>query len=359
MKLIGRGSVIPRENKPKSRCRVWQLQQVVEDGGERKRPSRTYHGTWTQAQDALDAFRDELSEVPITSDMPFAEWCDLWCRRRAQSLSYSTDTLDNDRNRTNAARMHLHGSVGDVTGDDVRKMYVALSQGSTPSGRPWSAKSLEGMHKTLTTLFGDAFKSRVIANNPMNGVQCPKVPKKRYTVISSPQMDNLLDSLDYSDGAQRAVALCAACGLRRKEAVELEWRDLGTSLEVVDAKTDAGSRSVPVPAHILARLEPYRSDGRVSGLSDPHSLTRWWARHRDELGCQCTLHDLRRSWATRLAEAGVHPRVMMELGGWDSIDVCMEVYTHVSSQAREDAIRAAFVQRDGSEKENRPEAISP
>lgn len=343
MEVIGSGSTVQRDKtRPRSRCRDWELSVHVVQDGARHRKTRAFHGTYTQAQAALRDFIAELEGVPVTADMPFSDWCDVWRRRRVESLAYSQATLDGDAARCRAACMHLSGSVGDVTADDVRALYNALAAGETPSGRKWKPKSIEGMHKTLTTIFSDAVKSRVIAVSPMDGVVAPKVPKKRYTVISAPQMDALLDSLDFSDGAQRAVALCCACGLRRREAVELEWRDLGDELRVVDAKTDAGSRLVPVPPSVLERLEPFRGRGRVSGLQDPHSLTRWWERNRPRLGLDCTLHDLRRSWASRLAAAGVHPRVMMELGGWESIDVAMEVYTQVSGNQRADAIRAAF-----------------
>lgn len=361
MRVIGSGSIVQRDKaRPRSRCRDWELSVHVEDAGRRKRRTRAFHGTYTQATAALRDFMSELEGTPVTADMPFSEWCGVWMGRRRDSMSYSAATLEGDRSRCAAACMHLTGSVGGVTADDVRALYNALADGKTPSGRAWKPKSIEGMHKTLTTIFADAVKSRVTAFSPMDGVTAPKVPKKRYTAISAAQMDALLDSLDYSNGSQRAVALCAACGLRRREAVELEWRDLGGELSVVNSKTEAGVRRVPVPSWVLARLEPYRGGGRVSGLSDPHSLTRWWERNRGRFGLSCTLHDLRRSWASRLAAAGVHPRVMMELGGWESIDVAMEVYTQVSGGQRSEAVRAAFGRvsggfPDGEEKGQEPD----
>lgn len=342
MEVIGSGSVVARERKSRARCRKWELSVVVEVDGKRKRRTSAFHGTYTQAVAALAEFVDGLKGTPVTSDMPFGEWCEEWHRRRAESMRLSKATVDGDAQRMNAACMHLDCAVGEVTADMVRSMYRALADGDSPSGRPWKPKSLESLHKFMVSVMGEAVKSRVIAVSPMDGVACPKVPKKRYTVIPAAQMDALLEALDYSDGTQRAVALCCACGLRRREAAELEWRDFGESLTVVDAKTAAGTRSVPVPESVRARIEPYRGDGCVSGGVRPDALTRWWTRNREPLGCDCTLHDLRRSYATRLAEAGVHPRMMMELMGHSSIDVCMEVYTQVSSSAREDAVRAAF-----------------
>lgn len=359
MIVHGNGSIVPREDRPRSRCRSWMLQVVVEEDGKRRRKSRAFHGTYTQAQAALADFVSHLRGTVEASDMPFADWCDEWHRRRVASMALSPVTVDGDAQRMAAAKMHLTCSVGEVTPEMVRSLYASLMAGDSPSGRPWKPKSVEGVHKALVGIFSEAVKSSVIGKSPMDAVQCPKVPKKRYTVVSSPQMDELLGMLDYSDGTQRAIALCCACGLRRREAAELMWSDFGDSAVVVDAKTASGRRSVPVPDCVRDRMEPYRSDGAVSGGVRPDALTRWWTRNRRRLGCCCTLHDLRRSYATRLAEAGVHPRVMMELMGHSSIDVCMEIYTQVSDSVRVDAVRAAFratsVQPESGHEKSRPD----
>lgn len=344
MKVVGSGSIVQRDkSRPRSRCRDWELSVLVEDGGRRKRKTRAVHGTYTAAQDTLHTFLDELHAMQPTHDMPFRDWCGLWHRQRVESLALSDVTLAGDAQRVNAACLHLTGSVGGVTADDVRRMYAALERGETPSGRPWRRSSIADLHKMLVTCLGAAERAGVIAASPMRDVKCPKVERKRVDALSSDYVDALLESLDYSDGTQRALALCAACGLRRSEAVAVEWADLQGELQVRSSKSDAGVRSVPVPHGVRMRLEAHRIDSAaISGGIRPDALTRWCARRYGNTAPRVTPHALRHAYATRLAEAGVHPRVMMELLGHSSIDVCMEIYTHVSGGLREDAVRAAF-----------------
>ena len=99
---------------------------------------------------------------------------------------------------------------------------------------------------------------------------------------------------------------------------------------------------MPMPAVVAAGLESVRGAGKVVDML-PHSLSTWWRRNRASLGCEgYRFHDLRHSYATRLAESGVHVRVAMELCGWASVDVAMRVYTHVADAARTDAVARAF-----------------
>ncbi len=313
---------------PRSECRRWRL--VVTVGG--RRTARRFSGTEEEALAALDGLRC----------MTFAQWAELWRYRRAASFAKSPATLEGDRHRLAAVAPLLDMPLEYVTADDVRMVYMQLSRGCTPSGKPYSPKSIQDVHKTLTTLFGDAVRDGLLDRSPMDSVDCPKAPRKRYKVIGPEQMDALLAALDFSKGAERAVALCCACGLRRREAVELEWRDLAEELEIVDAKTAAGSRLVPVPQRVLERLEPHRSDGRVSGLANPHSLTDFWAKRRAGFGLDCTLHDLRRSWASRLASAGTPMHVLKQLGGWSDDGIVLQVYLHVLDGQRRAAVDAAF-----------------
>lgn len=73
----------------------------------------------------------------------------------------------------------------------------------------------------------------------------------------------------------------------------------------------------------------------------PNAVTHWWARHRAEYGCDgVTLHELRHSYITSLARAGVHPRVMQDLAGHSSPRVTMEIYAHVTLADKRAAVRS-------------------
>ncbi len=355
MKVIGHGSVVQRgKSKSRSRCRDWELSVLVEADGRRRRRTRAFHGTYTQAQDALSEYVDELRGTPVTSGMPFSAYMDSWFGRRAASGAVSARTLRTDREKLAPVR----GMLGDrpissVTPDDVRAVYEGAMAGKTPSGRKWSPQTVLRMHTALSKMLSDAVSDGIIASSPAAKVD---VPRQRADTsgqaMPADLMDAVLASLDWSLAPHRAVGLALGCGLRRSECCALDWSDVRDGcVRVSRACEDDGSpkptktgrtRTVPAPPVVLAGLESARSEGRVVDML-PHSVTRWWIRHRAGLGCgRYRFHDLRHSYATRLAASGVHMRVAMELCGWSSVEMAARVYTHVSDELQRDAVRAAF-----------------
>lgn len=354
MKVIGNGSLIQRDKtKPRSRCRDWEIQVVVEsDDGRRDRKYRAFHGTYTQGLEARAAFVDELRGTPVTSDMPFPEYARRWHEDRVKSDALARRTMKSEWIKLRNAMPHLDKAIGEITREDIERTYRALQDGETLSGRPWAPKTVDNLHRILGKLFRDAVRDGYAACVPTDGVELPKRKTRKVRVLSNAEMDNMLEKIDYSDGAGRAVALCCACGLRRSEALAVRWEDFADGSVKIDASLEDNGeekdtktgrvRTVPVPEHIAMKLEPYRSTGPICGGMLPNSLGKWWRRNRDSLGMDCTLHELRHGYATRLARAGVHPRLTMSLCGWSSIQVCMEIYTHVSDDMQRDAVSCAF-----------------
>ena len=73
----------------------------------------------------------------------------------------------------------------------------------------------------------------------------------------------------------------------------------------------------------------------------PSSLSRWWSTERDAYGLEnYSLHELRRTYLTLLAEEGVHPKAMQELAGHHSSQITMDIYTHVNMDAKREAVEA-------------------
>jgi integrase len=58
------------------------------------------------------------------------------------------------------------------------------------------------------------------------------------------------------------------------------------------------------------------------------------------------LHDVRHTWATMALRAGVHPKIVSERLGHSSIQITLDIYSHITEeQDREAAIRVADLMR--------------
>ena len=70
----------------------------------------------------------------------------------------------------------------------------------------------------------------------------------------------------------------------------------------------------------------------------PDVMERWWRADRAGLGCEgFCIHELRHTYLTALARAGVHPKVMQALAGHANSAVTMEIYTHADMGGKRDA----------------------
>lgn len=355
MEVVGKGSVVQREpGKPRGKCRTWELSVQVLQDGKRKRRTRAFHGTWREANTALLAFRAELEEAPASFSCTFGQYARRWHALREDSGAYALKTMSTETVKIRMLCSRLEdvplGSIDVGPLEDAFGAWRLRYQTST----------LASLRAVLSNIMGSAVKGGLIAENPVSNVRLPKAYGGGKRALSPEQIECLIDNLDPSDGRQLAVLLCLTCGLRRGEVIALRWGDWdGVSIHVERAddgdghdrppKSRAGVRSVPAPKKIATMLEPLRREAEAPLCADVQgnriksgTLGRWWSRFRTDVGMDCTLHELRHSYLTQLARAGVHPRVMMQLAGHSSVKVCLEVYTHVSDEMQRDAVKRAF-----------------
>jgi len=149
---------------------------------------------------------------------------------------------------------------------------------------------------------------------------------------------------------------------------------VGDELVLVDPKTSRGRRPIELPDGTMAMLRRLRRDqaerplllgeawldlGMVVERGDgrpihPDVYSRRFARLVHRLGLPAIrLHDLRHAYATRLLEAGVHPKVVADLLGHASTSFTMDTYSHVVPSLRAGAaavIEAALGSTIGSER---------
>jgi integrase len=199
-----------------------------------------------------------------------------------------------------------------------------------------------------------------------------------------PKMRRLEEPTDtgraLSEGEERAILEAAArsksrliypylvtllwTGLRSDEARLLRWCQVdfeAGQVVVGRAKSEAGSgRLIPMSATLRAVLEHHAAwySGEF-GLLQPGwyvfpgcsrarpveaaravaSMKRAWETVRKAAGVQCRLHDLRHTFCTKMAEAGVPEATMLDMMGHVSA-VMLRRYSHIRAKARREAIDA-------------------
>lgn len=356
MKVLGNGSVVQRDkSKSKGKCRDWELSVRMEEQGRKRTRTRAFHGTWTQAQAALADFRAEVADAAPPSGYTFEQYARRWHRKREESGAFAYNTM-------RAEGVRIGPLCREFGGMKLEEVDAAAIEGAYASWRRmYAASTMYSLHETLEVMLGEALKEGLVPSNAARDAGAPKGgrPVDR-DALSAKDAERLAHALDPSNGRQLAALLCLVCGLRRGEAIALRWGDWdGESVHVERAddgkgsdkppKTRAGVRSVPAPSWLAPVLDALRGDPSEPMCQDAwgrrlrsNPFSQWWRKYRGGFGVDCTLHELRHTYLTQLARAGVHPRVMMRLAGHDTMSVCMEVYTHVSDDMQRDAVQRAF-----------------
>ncbi len=397
-KVTGEGTIVQLEkDKPKSKCRKWQLRVPVgldpRTGKYKTRTRRVSDMNYTQAKKALRDFIEEIEDDKVwkRTGTTFEECAADFMDRREQSGEFTQNTNKRYRVQFKAISRHIgKADVASITPEMIEDMYLAMRQGDTLSGKPSSGAYLNRLHKMLNLLFKHLVNEEVIVRNPLDRVATPANDTKERRALTSARMRSLIDQLEVETSCDIAYFLAITMGLRRGEICALSWRDVDFDNRVLtvshsfdcfrnlkETKTRAGTRRLPIPEFVceallrrkVAQREYFKTRNYVNRhhrtgyveqdedtpvvldfyaqRTNPDTLGKWWKRDRAAFGLDgWCLHELRHSYLSMLAEQGVHPKVMQELAGHANSQITMDIYTHVNmDQKREaaDVVEDAFM----------------
>jgi integrase len=239
--------------------------------------------------------------------------------------------------------------------DHLDGLYAALA-----ANKGLSAASIRNVHVTVRRALADAVRWGRIARNPAEAASPPARQRTEMQTWSAGELRAFLESVR-GDRLSALWLLASTTGMRRGELLGLRWSavDLPAArLSVVEAKTQAGRRSIALDPGTVASLKAWRkaqvaerlawggayaTSGRVFTREDGAPIAARWLNKRFVRLQQLAdarhirLHDLRHTWATLALQAGVHVKVVSERLGHSSIAVTLDIYSHVIPAMQEDA----------------------
>lgn len=272
-------------------------------------------------------------------------------------------------------RPHLgHYRLESITPMHVQNLITKLHQQGIAS------TTIKKVHAILSSAFKQAVKWRILQSNPAEGVEVAREAKneskKHMRTLTPEQAAKFLSSLS-SDRYHALFLLAIMGGFRPEEYLGLRWHDINFAKGIVtvrtvliwkasgggwyfgEPKTRRSKRNVPLPQSVMDALlehkrtqdewkskagESYNDHGLVfatkSGLPIDQRNLRYSFRRRmikAGLSSDIRLYDLRHSCASLLLAANVHPKVVSERLGHSSINITLDVYSHVLPTMQEAA----------------------
>lgn len=239
-----------------------------------------------------------------------------------------------------------------VTPEDIER-YIAVKT------RTLAVKTVRNHLNTMHSVFEIGMRRRWCQTNPVKLADRPRTRKNetRIQFLDQAELDKLL-ATNYPDDAfghiEPSIYLTAAMtGLRQGELIGLRWRDVDLSARRVrvvspfvrgefgDPKSEGSGRSIPLADRVASELKKHKECSAYATDEalvfchpetgeplDRSKLTRRFkqATRRAEIR-EITYHELRHTFGTRMAAAGVPLRTLQYwMGHADSKTT--QIYAH-------------------------------
>ena len=197
--------------------------------------------------------------------------------------------------------------------------------------------------------FSRAVERGYVAGNPTNKVKPVREPEKEIRMLSTEEVQKLMEGCP-SAWWQALVAVAVTTGMRRGELLALRWEDVDLESATIWVRNTPGhrtksrrNRALALGPEVAALLRPLPHlgtlvFGRQDGLLRGDTVSKAFAEIVKKSGIsRCTLHDLRRTFVSHLANAGVNAALVQKLAGHSAIATTVKYYTGVMPGALRDA----------------------
>lgn len=353
----------------------WEARYTVgRDPGTGRQIQRSVYGS-TQKEvrqklaQAVAALDRGVYQAPnkITVSLWMSEWLTTFCSGKVKPLTLQS--------YAGIIKNHINPAIGAVELQAVKGTHVQrLYNSMTEAGR--SGKTVKNVAAVLHKAFSVALKQGIIAANPCDAAELPKVERHEITPLTDEEIPLFLQAIEQSP-MRNAYALCLFAGLREGECLGLSWKQVDfqrgritVSQQLQKEKTAGGKyyiapstksgkpRTIEPPpiafeylrAERVRQLENQLRAGPVWDNPDNlvftneagqhHSIVTFY-KHFKKIAASigrpdARPHDLRHTAATVAIASGADVKSVQDLLGHATASFTLNVYAHTSEQMMKD-----------------------
>jgi integrase len=368
--------------KTKAGLRRWRAQASDE-----QRTSKTFQ-TKSEAQTWLTEFnRKEKGLTKGANKVLFKDYAQSWL----ESLTLAKSTIQGYEKNV---RNHLVPYLGElamasITTETIKSLYAKLRASGRKDDKDFGGalteNTLDKIHQNLRKILDLALEDGFLQSNPARQSRQVNPPspakiraqKDEIQTLTAEQLAAFLDFNQKHDHLHLLWRLIALTGVRRSEAIALQWGDFNEStsrLSIRRAADPAQSRAVKgtktnrqrnleLDPELTKAIADYKELRALLGpqyvsqnalifgtenneLRVPNDVGARFAKAVEKAikGLpkmqlpKFTLKTLRHTHATLLLEIGTHAKIVQERLGHSNIGVTMDIYSHVTPTMQKDAV---------------------
>ena len=279
--------------------------------------------------------------------MNFKDWFTLYLSTYKQDIKPRTREEYERQYRAYIAAAIGTKPLEEITPEDCQAIINAAAEKGE--------RIAQAVFALLRACFRRAVRSRRLCWSPMDAVDRPRHKSQQGNALT--ESDYMAAVPEISEDLGLSLALFA--GLRRAEITGLKWGDVDLAASVlhvrrirhrvggqlIDAapKSSAGVRDIPIVPELAPILKSCYCLAPSVYCVDaaPEALDRRWKRIQEALNLSqgYRLHDLRHTYVTKAILSGINPRVVQYLAGHSSLELTLQVYSHVTIEAAKAEMR--------------------
>ena len=245
--------------------------------------------------------------------------------------------IDARRKRKGADKSRIDrwiGELGDLNIDKIGPRHIEKVL-SALANEGYQPGTILRYFAFLKAALNDARRLGMLKENPASRVKPPKVNNVLVRYLTAEQETTLFKYLPEKYYPIVVVAMNTGC--RQGELLRLTWADIDWNAGILTIReTKAGdSRRIPMNSTVqdlfsnIQKSSNFELQDRIFPL-DARYLRRVFDKAVNASGlAPFRFHDLRHTFASRLASQGANDRTLMALGGWKS-PAMLARYAHLS-----------------------------
>ncbi len=363
---------------------------VIEAGknpktGRRKRIVRSFEGRKPAAEQEMANIIRELEQGTYIQPekTTVAEYLKYWIENYAATNLAPSTYASYERIVSSHISVELgHVELQKLLPTHIQSYYTKkLQEGRRDKKGGLSARTVQYHHRVLRESLQHALKWQMIHRNPADATEPPKPEKPSIHPLTPEQLDKLLEVAE-GHRDKWLIMFAAYSGMRQGEILALKWSAVDADGKEPFArvqqtvgyingkgfvfrpigKSKKSLREITLPDMAVTALkqqkklqaadklstpptQTYEDSGLIFTTNrgkplDPSGLTRRFKALAVKAGSpDARFHDLRHGFATMLLSQGVHPKVVQEILGHETISITMDTYSHVIKGMQKEAMQ--------------------
>ncbi len=243
-----------------------------------------------------------------------------------------------------------------LTGEEIKDYIKYMQQiGKKASTISRGLASIRSFYQYET-------KNKNVEKDPTEGIQSPKIEKRVPSVLTSNEVELLLEqpkNVDLKGTRDKAMLEFAyATGMRVTEIISLNLEDVNTETGYVTCRNNKKERTIPIGNMSLKALKEYISNARPTMIKDENEkalfvnvngqrLTRqgFWKiikyyKEQAHIEKDITPHVLRHSFATHLLQNGADLKSIQTMLGHSDI-LSTQIYMQFQDESLKNIYKKA------------------